>query len=264
MAYHRDRDITSEIPPYRRMLAYVTPSRLHATVTFTQRLDLNAAQAWLAQQSEARGRRLSFLHLHLAAVGRTLHRHPRLNRYCTGTRFFQREEVLLAVSAKKQLVDGARVVLLKLAMAEDDSPWAVAERLDAQLQPARDGETLTQETENALLLRLGPLLPPLLRLAMWLDRRHWLPGWLVDPDPMFASMVVANLGSVGLEVANHHLYEWGNCPFFAVIGRISEDGFVEVSYSFDERVEDGLACALALEELRGVIERPGVVWGEAP
>ncbi|MCB9797344.1 MAG: hypothetical protein H6741_32035, partial [Alphaproteobacteria bacterium] len=65
----------------------------------------------------------------------------------------------------------------------------------------------------------------------------------------------------GLEVANHHLYEWGNCPFFAVIGRIHEAGELEISYSFDERVEDGLTCALALETLRGWLERPAALWG---
>ncbi|MCB9743858.1 MAG: hypothetical protein H6741_17560 [Alphaproteobacteria bacterium] len=260
MPYHRDRDITSEIPPYRRMLAEVTPGRVHATVTFTQRLELGSALAWLSEQSERQGRRLSFLHLYLAAAGRALHRHPRLNRYCTGRRFYQREGVWLSVSAKKQLQDGAKVVLLKLPIPEDVSPWSVAAQLDAALAPARAGEELSQETENKLLLYLGPLLPWAIKLAFLLDRWHLAPSALVDPDPLFASMVVANLGSVGLEVANHHLYEWGNCPFFAVIGRLSEQQRVEISYSFDERVEDGLACALALESLKDSLERPEAVW----
>jgi hypothetical protein len=131
----------------------------------------------------------------------------------------------------------------------------------------RAGET-HDEKETAFFLRVpGVILSRLVRLVMWLDRWHLLPGFFVDPDPMYTSLVVANLGSVGLEPAYHHLYEYGNCPFFAVIGSIRDtpaarDGqvvarpMVEVKYSFDERVEDGLACALALAGQRELIEDP--------
>jgi hypothetical protein len=85
---------------------------------------------------------------------------------------------------------------------------------------------------------------------------------------MYASMFVANLGSVKLESAFHHLYEYGNIPIFAALGRnkkvavVNDDGSVgskticSVKYSFDERVEDGLYCAKTLDLLRGFIEDP--------
>jgi hypothetical protein len=103
--------------------------------------------------------------------------------------------------------------------------------------------------------------------VMWLDRWHLLPGFFVDPDPMFTSMVCANLGSVGLEPAYHHLYEYGNSPFFATIGAIKDapaaaEGElvvrpqVRIKYTFDERIDDALACALSLSRQKAMLEDP--------
>ena len=76
-------------------------------------------------------------------------------------------------------------------------------------------------------------------------------------------MFVANLGSVKLDSAYHHLYEYGNCPFFAALGRtqtvVTPDGpkqMCSIKYSFDERVEDGLYCAKGLELLKQRMEDP--------
>ena len=41
MAYRKDRNITSEIPNYRRILAHLTPDRDHAAIYFEQNLDLS-------------------------------------------------------------------------------------------------------------------------------------------------------------------------------------------------------------------------------
>ena len=52
-------------------------------------------------------------------------------------------------------------------------------------------------------------------MVRWLDSVNLLPGSFIHPDPMYASMFIANLGSVKLESAFHHLYEYGNIPLFA-------------------------------------------------
>jgi pyruvate/2-oxoglutarate dehydrogenase complex dihydrolipoamide acyltransferase (E2) component len=87
---------------------------------------------------------------------------------------------------------------------------------------------------------------------------------------MYASAFVANLGSIKIDAAYHHLYEHGNCPLFVTVGQIQPrpvaDG-AEVAvrptamlrYTYDERIEDGLYCAAALELLRRRIEDPASV-----
>ncbi len=267
MAYRNDRDITKEIPNYRRILAHLTPDRDHAAIYFEQTLDLSDTLPWLEAERERTGKKISFLHLFMAATGRVLNARPQLNRYCSGWRIYQRDGVTITISVKKSLDDGAKIVMLKVPLGPDDTPESVHDRVVAMVSKGRSGDT-HDEKETAFFLRVPNLiLSRMVRLVMWLDRWHLLPGFFVDPDPMFTSLVCANLGSVGLEPAYHHLYEYGNSPFFATIGSIQDapvavDGAVvvrprvRIKYTFDERVDDALACALSLAAQKEMIEHP--------
>jgi len=92
------------------------------------------------------------------------------------------------------------------------------------------------------------------------DALGLLPRWLTDEDPLYTSLFVAHLGSVGLEAAYHHLWEYGTCSIFATIGRLRRrtggKRFVEIKYSFDERIEDGYYAARSLQEVRQRLEDP--------
>ena len=87
-----------------------------------------------------------------------------------------------------------------------------------------------------------------------------LPRSVVDSDPMFSSVFVANLGSVGLDAGYHHLWEYGTCSIFAVVGRVHcrSDGakVIEVKYSYDERIADGLYAAITLLGVKERLENP--------
>lgn len=271
MAYAKDRNITRETPHYRRMLIHLSPRRADGMVQFTQTIDVTDTMAWLEAYRERTGKKLSLLLLFMTAAGRVLNLRPKLNRYVAGWNLYQRDGVTISVSAKKKLKDGAKVVLLKVPIERDDTPETVLERFQEMLGEGRSKE-IQQEKESKLFLHIpGFILQPLVRLFMWLHHRHWLPGFFVDPDPFFTSIVVANLGSVGLNAAYHHLYEWGNATYFAVIGRIHErpvvrDGevqirkVVEIKYSFDERVEDGLATAIGMARVQEWIENPDLLF----
>lgn len=267
MAYRKDRNITKEIPNYRRILAHLTPDRDHAAIYFEQTLDLSRTLPWLETERERTGKKITFLHLFLAATGRLLNQRPQLNRYCSGWRLYQRDGVTITISVKKSLEDGAKIVMLKVPLEADDTAESVHDKVVAMVSRGRSGDT-HDEKETAFFLKVPNLiLNRLVKLVLWLDRWHLLPGFFADPDPMFTSMVCANLGSVGLESAYHHLYEYGNSPFFSTIGAIDHvpvavDGAIEVrpqvrvKYTFDERVDDGLACALSLAGQKALIEDP--------
>jgi hypothetical protein len=109
-----------------------------------------------------------------------------------------------------------------------------------------------------------------------LDYWNLLPKSLIDTDPLYASVFLANLGSVGLDSAYHHLFEYGTTPIFAVVGRVKKavvpgDGDVPVvrevvslKYSFDERIADGLYCAKSLDILKRYLEEPETMLAPAP
>ena len=114
----------------------------------------------------------------------------------------------------------------------------------------------------------GPLVGLLVALARTLDRWNLLPGALTRNDPMYASLFLANLGSVGIDRTWHHLYEWGTVSVFGVLGParkevvVGDDGLpvvrdtASLRWSFDERINDGFYCALALRHFTRIVEDP--------
>ena len=105
------------------------------------------------------------------------------------------------------------------------------------------------------------------KLLSGLDYYNLLPGGFIKGDAMYTSIFVANLGSVGMDPGYHHLYEWGNCPLFMMVGRITERPVVEdgeivvrkqmhVRWSFDERIDDGLSANYGINAVKRALENP--------
>jgi hypothetical protein len=83
---------------------------------------------------------------------------------------------------------------------------------------------------------------------------------MIDADPLYTSIFVANLGSFDYPAGFHHLWEYGTASLFGVMGRIERgaDGGQKFTsaYTYDERIEDGLYSYYTLGMIRDGIENP--------
>jgi len=238
------------VHPYRRMMPFLMRGRNESAVYFEQHLDVARAQAWLAE----RGAGMFALVLH--ALASVLHERERLNRFTVGRKTYQRDGVQLSFAAKKRYTDDAPLATVKRRFAPGESFDELARGLVDSIATAKSDAESAVDRELSILLKLpGFLLAFLLWAFERLYARGLAPRSLVESDPMYASAFVANLGSVGIDAAYHHLYEHGNCPLFVTIGRVV-DGKLTIRYTFDERVEDGLYCARALQLFAQRVEDP--------
>jgi pyruvate/2-oxoglutarate dehydrogenase complex dihydrolipoamide acyltransferase (E2) component len=76
------------------------------------------------------------------------------------------------------------------------------------------------------------------------------------------------VGSVGIDAPFHHNFEIGNCGIFCAIGKLrkvnvlNKDGTVEtrdkikITYTYDDRIADGIYCARAIDIVRDLVENP--------
>lgn len=259
----------SDVAPFRRMMQFLMPTRNESAVYFEQDLDLTRAQAFIDEWNATHTQRITVFHLFTWAVAHVLHVRPRMNRFVAGNRVYQRDGVWLSYSAKKELKDGSPIVVLKRKFDPTMSFEETVAFMHGDVKEGRSDKKSHMDKELSFFLKLpAPLLRFGVSVVRWLDSVNLLPGAFIHPDPMYASMFIANLGSVKLESAFHHLYEYGNIPLFAVLGRtkvvpvVDERGQVTsrkictIKYTFDERIEDGLYCAQSLEILRTMIEDP--------
>lgn len=259
----------ADVAPFRRMMQFLMPTRNESAVYFEQDLDLTKTQAFIDEWNSTHTQRITVFHLFTWAVAHVLHVRPRMNRFVAGNRVYQRDGVWLSYSAKKELKDGSPIVVLKRKFDPTMSFEETVRFMHGDVKEGRSNKKSHMDKELSFFLKLpAPLLRFGVKIVRWLDSVNLLPGAFIHPDPMYASMFIANLGSVKLESAFHHLYEYGNIPLFAVLGRTKvvpvADEFGEVTtkkictikYTFDERIEDGLYCAQSLELLRTMIEDP--------
>ena len=239
-----------DVHPYRRMMPFLMRGRNESAVYFEHELDVARALPWLEQ------RKASLFALVLHALAATLHDRERLNRFTVKRKTYQRDGVLLSFAAKKKLSDDAPLATVKRRFERGETFDTLATSLADDLSAARSDAPSQIDRELSILLRLpGFLLAFLIWMLDGLYARGLAPRSLVDTDPMYASAFVANLGSVELDAAYHHLYEHGNCPLFVTIGRI-RDGKVTLKFTFDERVEDGLYAAQSLKLFAQRVEDP--------
>ena len=261
-----DGDLVRDVPPTRAIMPYIVPQRAQAQVLFEQELDVTRLLADLSRRNEAGGPKVTLFQAYVHAAVRTLAERPRLNRFTAGPHLYQRKKIEIGFSAKKAMNDDAPMVVVKRAFSPGGTFEEHLAELRCGLREGKSEELSSSDKEMRLFLKFPPpAVYGFVKLAGWLDAHNLLPKAVIGHDPLYASLFVANLGSVGLEAVYHHHYEWGNCPIFAALGRVREETRggerrkdVTVRYNFDERIEDGLYCARALDHLRGIIEG----WGE--
>jgi hypothetical protein len=250
------------VHPYRRMMGFLMRGRNESAVYFEQRIDLSSTQLWLDQ----RGARL--FHLVLHALASVLHERSRLNRFTVGHRTYQRNGVFLSFAAKKAMSDDAPLATIKREFKAGESFAELTGALGGDVAEARSDKASHIDKELSILLKLpGFLLAFLIGVLKRMYSWGLAPRSLVDTDPLYTSAFVANLGSIKIDAAYHHLYEHGNCPLFVTIGQVRQepvavDGAIvakpilTLRYTFDERVEDGLYAARSLKLFAERVENP--------
>jgi len=267
--YRPDGDLVKDIGVTRRIMPLLMRKRNESIVFFRQKLRVKQALQFLEEFRKKTGLKATILHLYIYGAVQALSRRPRLNRFVSGGRIYQRRGIWISYSAKREKSDDHPVIVIKQEFKPEMSFAEIVSSVKETIASAKTSETHS-EKELKFFFRFlpTPLLSLFVRLVMWLDHLGLLPGFFIRPDPMFASLFIANLGSLEMEAPFHHLYEYGNIPIFIALGKVqpevvvNEKGEIQVEpiltvrYSFDERIEDGLYCAQSLEILRQYVEEP--------
>lgn len=258
-----DATLVKDIPTVRRFMPFISPRRNDSLVLYTQEVEAEAALRFVEDYNEGKEEELkvTLFQLVLRSIALTMHQHPSVNRFVVGGRLWQRNELWMTFAAKQEFLPGSPLLTIKRLFPEGEDLAAMVESNLEQVRSRRRGRQTTSDKEMNLASRLPPWATFLtVRALNFANRIGALPKKMIDDDPLYTSMFVANLGSVGLEAGYHHLWEYGTCSLFAVMGRLKErhDGVVvfEMQYSFDERMEDGFYGGLAMAKIKERLEDP--------
>lgn len=254
----------------RHFMPFLLPRRNDAVVYFEHRLDLHQTLDYLDRWNDDPARpRLTLFHLLMTALARTLHERPQVNRFVTGRRIYQRNAVEISCSVVKAKNDDARLSVTKQRYQPEQGIIATRALIEKAVATGRSNQRSVSEKEVALVTLLPRLLVPLvIRGQRLLDYFNLLPAAMIRNDPLYASAMVSNLGSIGIDAAYHHLFEHGTVSVFMAIGKVtripvaSDDDSIEVRpvmtlrFAFDERIADGYYAARSFDLFQGLAEQP--------
>jgi hypothetical protein len=262
----------------RRMLPFLIRGRNEAAVYFELIVDVTRTLAFIEERAgksgegaskESERKKITLFQLILAAMLRTFVERPDLNCFVAGGKLRQRAKIEFSFAIKRAMRDDAPLTTTKVTFEPSDDLDRVGERMYVPVREGKAGKKTTSDVEMDIFTRLPVfVLRFLLFLQRSLDALSLLPAAMIRTDPLYTSMFFANLGSVGLDSAYHHLFEHGTCPFFVTVGRVKkgvivgEDGapavrdVVSLKFSFDERIVDGLYCSRSLEIFQRYLEDP--------
>ncbi len=262
-----DGALVRDEAPARLIMPYLMPVRNQSLVFQETTYRIAAARAWLRAYNRAHHPRATLFQLLAYACAVVLHARPRLNRFVSGGRIYQRRGVDVSFIAKQEFTDAGAEATVKVGLVprEPFRDWSA--RMSGLVGEARQaGRRVDREID--LVMRLpGPLITGLVALARWLDRWNLYPWFMMREDPMYASLFLANLGSVGVSDAWHHLYEYGTVSIFGAVSAprphqfVQRDGAVvepglSVRWTFDERIDDAFSSARSLLLVQQIMEDP--------
>lgn len=265
-----DGTLVRKAPKVRLFMPYLMPRRADAQVFFEQKFDISQAIEYLERWNDGSGRcELRLFHLYIGAIVRVLRDRPRLNRFIAGRRLYQRNDIAVSISVIKVKEDNAKLTVVKQIFDPEAGLAEIFERTEEIIGNGRAREKTASEKEVGLILKLPrlfiPLLPKLQKLGDWLNIT---PASLPEADPLYSSLMISHLGSIGIDAAYHHLYEHGTLPIFVTIGKIKQEPVlteagelavrpvVTVRYTIDERIVDGFYAARALDLLEELVKNP--------
>lgn len=264
------------IHPFRRILLYLLPGRNESVVYFDAAADAEKLLTWLEGQRAAESG-ANMTHATIAAANIALASTPKMNRFVVGRRLYRRNARWLSFSMKRVRMDReASISTVKLQMRDGETFPELVARMNGGIGEERSGRK-TRTDKEIDLFNLFPR--PILRFGAWLlraaDHYNLLPRWYIDGDPLFTSIFVANLGSLGMGPGYHHLFEYGTCPLFIMIGKVEErvvarDGvitsrrFLPLRFTYDERIEDGLNARFGIDTFVEVLEDPARWFEQGP
>ena len=265
-----DATLVKDITKFHEFEFHVMRGRTESSILFDLDIDLSRALSYLDKINRgSENKKLSLFHIILCACVRTIALRPKLNRFVSNRRLWQRNQIIFSFVVKKELDENADSTTTKISFSPYETLDSVSKKVNDHLYRAR--ETLNEGDKQVEFYSKLPrfLIRFIFWFLRWADEHNIVLTFITEDMPMWSSVFLANLGSIGLPSAYHHLYELGNIGFFIAIGKVEKKIFVDqktgkvytrdgvsIRVNMDDRISEGVYLTKAMEYLKSFIENP--------
>ena len=266
----KDGRLIRDIDSMHFIMPIIYPNRCDNEAFISERIDLTAAERFLEEKNAANPEyKYTFFQLIVTALIKTVTLRPKMNRFIANKNIYQRNEVSASFVIKKQFADEAKEGLAFIHATDNTTLDEVHDEIYRQVTSCRSGKQDSTSDAMDMFKRMPRFLAKaLINIICVLDRHGKVPRSLIETDPYYSSVVLTNLGSIGMHSGYHHLTNWGTNSLFAAIGEKKERPFydndgiphmrqsVDIGITIDERLADGYYYSKTVKLLKYLLENP--------
>lgn len=261
-----------KVPGFTKLMPMVSGSRTKSTIFFEQDLYLDKTMDFIKEFNKSRKegtRRLSVFQIFLCAIARGLSEKPKMNRFIINNRYYQRNHISTAFVTKISLHEDAEEVNVMIPLEPDDNLDSVNERFTQSVNNIKAGSSNNSSEQVDVFEKLPvPILNLIINVYKFLDNHNWVTASMLRVFPFYTSIFLANLGSVQLDSPLHHLFDMGTNGIFVALGIVHKEKFIDedniiqnrkrmkITFSYDDRIMDGLYAGKAIKLLKKYVENP--------
>lgn len=273
----KDGYLVRDIDSVHALAPYILPNRADNEAVLTDTVDMTHVIDYIAKKNADEPEfKYTFFHFIVAAIAKTIVLRPKMNRFYSGHRLYDRKDLLFSFVVKKKFSDNGQEVLatIKIDPESDvsaiDQVYEKVKKIVYSVRKENKSDSTTDKMD--MLLKIPrPILRFAMRVLRWLEYHGKYPKFLMYDDPYYSSVFLSNLGSIKMSADYHHLANWGTNSIFGIIGEMkpmpfyNADGSVEVkaglnlSLTIDERIADGFYFANSIKILRRFFENPDLI-----
>ena len=261
------------LDPFYKFIPYIMVQKNDACNQFSDSAEITDTDRWLRDKRKEGYKGIGYLHLFIAAYVRLVSQRPAINRFIAGRRIYARNNIEIVLTVRRGMTAEAGETTIKVVFDPYDTVFDVYHKMNEKIDEIKYGEEDNNTEQVAAALTQLPRF--VLRFAIWvlkvMDYFGLIPQSLLDASPFHGSMIITDLGSIGIGPVYHHLYNFGTLPAFIAFGakrhsyeldrhgNMVDRKLIDMKFTLDERTVDGHYFAQALQAWRYLFEHPEIV-----
>lgn len=259
MSKRRDAVECKDVPSLNQMFPYVMKKRADAEVCMKQTYDITDLMKYCADK-KAQGLEYKPFHAVIYAVAKTLYLRPKMNRFISGKKFWQRNDIIMAFVAKQKFEDDAKETMIFLKMKPEMTGDDVSHVVIGDVKKAKAGSDGNLGNAMDIVASLPRFIKEIFfNILYMLEYFGKMPKALTDGDTNYSSVLLSNLGSIGVDSCYHHLSNYGTNSIMITVGKYYEKNgrmLLPMTITIDERMADGFYYAKSLRIAKFLLENP--------
>ena len=253
-------------------MAYIMVKRNDACNFMTDSVDVSNIERYLREKRTGGMPGLGMLHLMAAAYIRMVAKYPGINRFVSGQRLYARHGVELVMTVKSDLKIEAPESSIKVMFDPSETIGDVYTKITDDISKVKNSVATNTDDVAGVFAKIPRMV---LKFAIFflnlLDYFGVMPKVILRASPFHGSVIITDLGSIGLPPIYHHIYNFGNLPVFIAMGSkhkvyetqkdgtVAEKKYIDVAFVLDERVVDGFYFSQVYRYFRAIMQNPYIL-----